>query len=134
MERIGATALNASRSDSIYLVEQIKRLSLLNKDLCSEIEKLKSDVSRLRIANLQVVERQIYWKAEAQRASALVGSASNAGAWKTKFQRTKKEFARTYHPDNQTGSGIEKAIRAEVFKEFWSKIEEIESGECSREA
>jgi hypothetical protein len=126
--------LNRLRPETIYLVEQIKRLSLLNKELCSEIEKLNSDVSQLRIKSLQAVERQINWKAEAHKISAVAGSGSNSGAWQAKFQRTKKEFARTYHPDNQSGSGIEKAIRAEVFKEFWSKIEKIESDECSREA
>lgn len=43
-----------------------------------------------------------------------------------KFQIAKRQFARMYHPDSVKGSGIEKAVRSEIFKEFWSILEEIE--------
>lgn len=43
-----------------------------------------------------------------------------------KFQEAKRQFARTYHPDQVKVDGIERAVRNEIFKEFWSILDRIE--------
>lgn len=51
------------------------------------------------------------------------------------FQDAKRQFARLYHPDSVKVDGIEKLVRGEIFKEFWSILEGIEkSGSLSRRA
>jgi hypothetical protein len=43
-----------------------------------------------------------------------------------KFKEVKRRFAKRYHPNNVAASGMEAAIRAEVFKEFWAEFEAVE--------
>ncbi len=43
-----------------------------------------------------------------------------------RFRHAKQAFARLYHPDNQTASAAERALRTEIFKEFWTELERIE--------
>lgn len=44
-----------------------------------------------------------------------------------RFTDAKRAFARLYHPNSSTGTGIEKVVRAEIFKEFWAELERIEA-------
>ncbi len=44
-----------------------------------------------------------------------------------KFEEIKRRFAKLYHPDNTSYTGLEATIRGEIFKEFWKEIEEVES-------
>ena len=44
----------------------------------------------------------------------------------TKFREIKKRFARKYHPNAMTYSGIEAMVRTELFKEFWAEFEQVE--------
>ena len=50
------------------------------------------------------------------------------GATDDRFQQVRRRFAQLYHPDNNADDGIEKLIRAEIFKEFWKELEAIEQG------
>jgi hypothetical protein len=43
-----------------------------------------------------------------------------------KFEQLKRVLAREFHPDHSGAQGIEKLIRAEMFKTVWPKVEEIE--------
>ena len=43
-----------------------------------------------------------------------------------RFKEVKRRFAKRYHPNNVTASGMEAAIRAEVFKEFWAEFQAVE--------
>jgi len=43
-----------------------------------------------------------------------------------RFRLAKQAFARLYHPDNYVGNDEERAIRTEIFKEFWRELERIE--------
>jgi hypothetical protein len=49
---------------------------------------------------------------------------SNGG--NDKFSIVKREFAKMYHPNNTQFSGIEKIVRQELFKEFWTVLIRIE--------
>lgn len=44
----------------------------------------------------------------------------------TKFKRAKNAFSRRYHPNNTNLAGLERLVRAEIFKEFWEDLEQIE--------
>lgn len=43
-----------------------------------------------------------------------------------KFRASKRAFAHLYHPDNVKVEGLDKIIRAEIFKEYWRELETIE--------
>jgi len=43
-----------------------------------------------------------------------------------RFRELKKRFALMFHPDHIRRDDPEKAMRSEVFKEFWAEIERIE--------
>jgi outer membrane murein-binding lipoprotein Lpp len=43
-----------------------------------------------------------------------------------KFRSAKLAFARLYHPDRGGSSELDRLIRAQVFKEFWTELERIE--------
>jgi outer membrane murein-binding lipoprotein Lpp len=45
-----------------------------------------------------------------------------------KFRSAKLAFARLYHPDRGGSSELDRLIRAQVFKEFWTELERIEKG------
>lgn len=64
-------------------------------------------------------------EARAAAAEAVKGN-PNAGGGTDKLREAKRTFARLYHPDNVHGSGIDKMVRAEIFKEFWRELERIE--------
>jgi hypothetical protein len=72
-------------------------------------------------------------QAEEARARALAAemNARRAGAGKggggdEKFAAAKRAFARLYHPDNIRAEGLDKLIRAEIFKEYWRELEAID--------
>jgi multidrug resistance efflux pump len=46
----------------------------------------------------------------------------------SRFRAAKLAFARLYHPDRAAGSELDKAIRGQVFREFWAELERIEKG------
>jgi hypothetical protein len=48
------------------------------------------------------------------------------GATDRRFDRLKRLIAREFHPDQGAATGIEKQIRAEIFKTVWPRIEDIE--------
>ena len=43
-----------------------------------------------------------------------------------RFRAVKAAFARMYHPDRIAHAGLERSLREQVFKEFWTEIEKIE--------
>lgn len=53
-------------------------------------------------------------------------SRDDGGGNDRKFRELKKRFAKRYHPNSVGSSGIEAVIRNEIFKEFWSEIEQVE--------
>jgi hypothetical protein len=65
--------------------------------------------------------------AELEKQLKLKARATNS-APSNKFAVAKREFARMFHPDSNRFSGIEKLIRAELFKEFWATLEKIDRG------
>ncbi len=56
----------------------------------------------------------------------LANAASEDRGDDRKFQDIKKRFAKRYHPNAIGTTGMEAAVRAEVFKEFWAEIADVE--------
>ena len=54
------------------------------------------------------------------------GGIDDSGSGRDAFVEVKRAFAKKYHPNSMTCSGMEKLIRSEIFKEFWGEIERIE--------
>lgn len=50
----------------------------------------------------------------------------HGGSSEPRFRAAKKAFARLFHPDNLRTDGLERALRTEIFKEFWQELEAIE--------
>jgi hypothetical protein len=50
------------------------------------------------------------------------------GASDRRFQDAKRAFARRFHPDFVNAIGMERTLRIDLFKEFWSDLERIERG------
>jgi regulator of protease activity HflC (stomatin/prohibitin superfamily) len=69
-------------------------------------------------------------EAEAAAAKDAQSKRTAGGSDDGKFREARRAFARLYHPDNVKGQGLDKMIRAEIFKEYWRELETIaRSGE-----
>ena len=55
-------------------------------------------------------------------------TANGRGSDRNQFRHAKRSFARLFHPDHLHGSELERQIRADMFKEFWVELEQIERG------
>lgn len=85
---------------------------------------VEDQLSRLRNA-LDVAEARA---ASAEQQLRLQPRASgSSGGTDKRFTDAKRAFARLYHPNSANGAGIEKVVRAEIFKEFWAELERIEA-------
>lgn len=97
-------------------------------DLRARIVALEGELQRAH-REVQELERRIERSQDRQdhRADKDIGPADASGG-DDRFQQARRRFAQMYHPDNNAGDGIEKLIRAEIFKEFWKELEDIERG------
>jgi hypothetical protein len=82
------------------------------------------DVAKLKaLCQALAIERDA-WKVKAQaREATSPAEPSDTGE---KYRALKKFIAREFHPDNVRADGIERLVRAEVFKTIWAEIEAIE--------
>lgn len=99
--------------------------------------------SRLNVAQRRITDLEGDCKAKAQEVYRLTAHTDAlwnklqdvkrdaGGVSDERFKAAKRAFARLYHPNNSSVQGIEKMIRAEVFKEFWETLESIEEGKLS---
>jgi chromosome segregation ATPase len=84
-----------------------------------ELKARGTEISSLK-ENLAQVKRQLEAAATKERKATTAHSVG-------KFATAKREFAKLYHPNNSRFSGIEKLVRAELFKEFWQVLERIDT-------
>jgi hypothetical protein len=89
----------------------------------SEIEELRARVVRAEERARRAEERAAMLKIEVERLRGGPGAADASG---DRFSAVKRAFARLYHPDQRSASRLEKAVRTEIFNEFWPEIEQIE--------
>jgi hypothetical protein len=96
--------------------------------------------ARRRITELEVRALQLeadvrvlaaerdHWKrrsAESEKARSDSGTGA-AGTNDKRYADLRRFLAKRFHPDHADGTGMEKAIRGEVFKEVWAEIDRID--------
>lgn len=99
------------------------------KDLSIEI--LQQEISRLKKSGRIIIQQREEWRERALAAEKIVetsarNSASENSLDQNPYSTLKKFLARNFHPDNASGSNLEKIVRAEIFKEVWAEIDRID--------
>ena len=92
------------------------KLLLATRALEEQAASLHSNFSKCQEQNRQLIS---------ERDTAL-GKLARTQVTAAGLGRAKQAFARLHHPDRVQAHGIERHIRAEIFKEFWSELERIE--------
>ncbi len=101
-------------------------------DLKDEVARLNALILELRAKGKRVVADRDHWQSRAKSVESEIEILRNQRPASTpddRFAQAKRAFAKLYHPNNANASGMEKIVRAEVFKEFWNELERIERGE-----
>ncbi len=95
-------------------------------------EQLLATIQRLRAAGKTVIEQRNSWEQRALTAEARALALTKALAEMQrsdgsdrKFSELRRFLARQFHPDHSKHDGIEKIIRAEIFKNVWPEVERI---------
>ena len=108
------------------------------RKLREEMERREKAEARAAAAEARAAAAE----AKAGKAGASAGAQAGASSEKqkaehpkgggdAKIREAKRAFARLYHPDNIQGSGLDKMIRQEFFKEFWRELERIEKSSAT---
>lgn len=94
-----------------------------------KIVELEARIVRLQADSQAVIAERDHWR---RRASDTGKDGSDLN--KAEFDPNDKRYAslrrflaKQFHPDHAPGSGIEKVIRGEVFKEVWVEIDRIDA-------
>lgn len=105
----------------------IGRIALLE----AEVAVNQQTIDRLRAAGRKIIEQRDSWERRALNDEREISKVApkdsindNADGQYLKFKRI---IAKELHPDNQA-SGIEKIVKAEIFKVIWAKVEDIDKG------
>jgi hypothetical protein len=98
----------------------------LNSQIAGQMDRvsvLEIEANRLRLRGTEALPQRDWAKARAIAAEAKI---AEAGAWKDpRFDEWRRLLAREVHPDHAKADGIEKVVRAEIFKTLWPQIERI---------
>jgi hypothetical protein len=92
------------------------KLRLVARDLEGQVAVLRSKFSTCQEQNSQLISER---DTAVEKLAKMQVTATGLG-------RAKQAFARLHHPDRVQADGIERLIRTEIFKEFWSELERIE--------
>jgi hypothetical protein len=93
---------------------------------------VKKENEQLRSLSLRLYQQRRSWKNRALVAEAtlLETETSNNDERQNvsdlRYSALKRYLAKQFHPDFAPGSGIEKVIRIEIFKEIWSEVERLD--------
>jgi hypothetical protein len=94
---------------------------------------IESRVERLIALTLRAAQKRDAWERRALAAETQLTAVTTTlndvrGAVVTdrKFDALRRFLAREFHPDYSTGDGVNKTIKAEIFKRIWPVVEEID--------
>lgn len=93
---------------------RIARLRLRRADARAGAQ--AEEIRRLRLAL-----RQARQERDALRARTAPGA-------RDRFTEAKRAFALRFHPDRLVGTGLERALRGAMFREYWAELRRIERG------
>ncbi len=92
------------------------------------IAQLEEQVLQLRVIGKLAADQREKWKLRAQLAelklSRLKDTTADPGD--QRYGALRRFLAKRFHPDHAPGTGTEKLIRSEIFKEIWSEVGRIE--------
>ena len=91
--------------------------------LVSRVRELEVEAERLRRRGKEAVFQRD--KAEARAIAAEAKIADVSPGRDRRFDELRRVLARELHPDHAEADGIEKLVRAEIFKTLWPQIERI---------
>ncbi len=84
---------------------------------------LASELARLR-TQLRLTERE----RDQLRHQLARARPAPLPAMDDRFHRAKRAFAMHFHPDRITATGLERMLRVNMFKSFWTELRRIERG------
>jgi hypothetical protein len=93
------------------------------------IAQLEEQVLQLRVIGRIVADQREKWKLRAQLAELKLSRLKDTTTVDPGDQRygaLRRFLAKRFHPDHAPGTGIEKLVRSEIFKEIWSEVGRIE--------
>jgi hypothetical protein len=96
------------------------------------IAQLEVRILALQSTRKDAVEQREHWRRRAIRAEARLSGPEapvSGGAADARYPALRRFLAKRFHPDHAPGSGIEKIVRNEVFKEIWAEIGRIDAAE-----
>jgi hypothetical protein len=93
------------------------------------IARLERHIERLQTAGKAVIEQREQWKRRAEAAEERLNDRNGTGPDQSdkRYGTLRRFLAKQFHPDQAPGSGIEKMIRSEMFKEIWAEIDRIDA-------
>jgi hypothetical protein len=95
------------------------------------IFRLEARIAQLQATREEVIEQREQWRRRAIRTEEKLntGDATGADGIDTRYPAIRRFLAKQLHPDHAPGSGTEKAIRNEIFKEIWGEIGRIDTAD-----
>jgi uncharacterized protein YhaN len=127
-ERTGATQGSEAdiTSDPKPVEKESGNDASLNLQIASLMERVRIselEADRLRLRGREALRQRDWADARAIAAEAKIAEAT-AGK-DPRFDELRRLLAREFHPDHAKADGIEKVVRAEIFKTLWPQIERI---------
>ena len=108
--------------------EQIRRLEEINEELRDKGRQVvaQRDQWEQRAKELEKELARARAAPRGARTGAGFGQKSQQDLANQKIKKAKIAFAKLCHPNNTRHTGIDAAIRSDIFKEFWDQLEKIE--------
>jgi hypothetical protein len=95
------------------------------------IIRLEARIVQLQATREQAIEQRELWRRRATRAKDKLSTSDAPGSdgVDVRYPALRRFLAKRFHPDHAPGSGIEKVIRSELFKEIWGEIARIDTAD-----
>jgi hypothetical protein len=92
------------------------------------IAQLEEQIIQLRMTSKTVGEQREKWKLRALLAEEKLSQMNDAASDPSdqRYGALRRFLAKRFHPDHAPGTGMEKMIRGELFKEIWGEVGRIE--------
>jgi hypothetical protein len=92
------------------------------------IAQLGEQITQLRMTSKTVADQREKWRLRALLAEEKLRKLNDTTPDPTdqRYGALRRFLAKRFHPDHAPGTGIEKLIRGEIFKEIWGEVSRIE--------
>jgi hypothetical protein len=92
------------------------------------IVQLEEQIAQLRTTGKAIGDQREQWKLRALLAGEKLNklNVTQPDPGDQRYGALRRFLAKRFHPDHAPGTGIEKLIRSEIFKEIWGEVSRIE--------